>query len=185
MSNAERSISDLEAANAVTQMQYLTFLLQKERFAIAISHIKEIIQHCHLTIVPKMPDFISGVINLRGSVVPVVDLSSRFMGNKSKVAKRTCIVITEMAISDEEIQVVGVVVDAVDEVIDIPITEIEPSPTFGAKIRADFIEGMAKLEDEFVIILDISKVLTAEDLNMLGATEKLVENIADDSRIVE
>jgi len=161
-------VDDGETSNTVDHFQYLTFLLQKERFAIAISHIKEIIQHCHLTAVPKMPVFISGVINLRGSVVPVVDLSSRFIGKKSVVAKRTCIVITEMSISDEEKQIVGVVVDAVDEVIDIPTTEIEPAPTFGARIRADFIEGMAKLDDEFVIILDVSQVLSAEDLGLLG-----------------
>jgi purine-binding chemotaxis protein CheW len=148
------------------QQQYLTFVLGGEQFAIGILAIKEIIEYGQLTTVPMMPDFIRGVINLRGSVVPVVDLSSRFGGKQTEVTRRTCIVIIEV-MSENERQDIGVIVDAVNEVLDIASTEIEPAPTFGAKIRADFISGMGKVEGKFVIILNVDKVLSVQELAAL------------------
>lgn len=148
--------------------QYLTFLLGGEMYAIGILRIKEIIEYGHLTTVPMMPTFIRGVINLRGAVVPVVDLSARFGRQASQVTRRSCIVIIE-ASTGEETQDVGVVVDSVSEVLEIPATEIEPAPSFGARIRADFIQGMGKIDGKFVILLDVDKVLSVDEMAMLSA----------------
>jgi purine-binding chemotaxis protein CheW len=149
------------------EAQYLTFLLGSEMFAIDILGIKEIIEYGNLTSVPMMPEFIRGVINLRGAVVPVVDLSARFGRAASEVTRRSCIVIIE-AESEEEKQDIGVVVDSVSEVLEIPEAEIEPAPSFGAKIRTDFIKGMGKVKDKFVIILDANKVLSVDEMAMLS-----------------
>ena len=147
--------------------QYLTFLLGGEMFAIAILNIKEIIEYGSLTEVPMMPGFIRGVINLRGSVVPVVDLSSRFGRSRTEVSRRTCIVIIEVENGDEKHDI-GVMVDSVSEVLEIPRGEIEPPPAFGAKIRVDFMAGMGKVAGKFVIILNANKVLSVDELSMLG-----------------
>jgi purine-binding chemotaxis protein CheW len=147
--------------------QYLTFVLGSEMFAIDILGIKEIIEYGNLTSVPMMPAFIRGVINLRGAVVPVVDLSARFGRQASPVTRRTCIVIIE-ADNEGEKQDIGVVVDAVSEVLEIPDADIEQPPSFGARIRADFISGMGKVKEKFVIILDADKVLSVNELAMLS-----------------
>ena len=149
------------------EQQYLTFLLSGEMFAIAILNIKEIIEYGSLTEVPMMPGFIRGVINLRGSVVPVVDLSSRFGRSRTEVSRRTCIVIIEVENGDEKHDI-GVMVDSVSEVLEIPRSEIEPPPAFGAKIRVDFMAGMGKVAGKFVIILNADKVLSVDELSMLG-----------------
>lgn len=148
------------------QQQYLTFMLGGEVFAIGILAIKEIIEYGNLTEVPMMPDYIRGVINLRGSVVPVVDLSARFGRAGTALTRRTCIVIIEVA-TEEEKQVVGVVVDAVNEVLEIPAGQIEQPPSFGARIRTDFICGMGKVGGRFVIILNVGRVLSVDELAML------------------
>lgn len=155
-----------DAAQEEQQRQYLTFMLNSEIFAIGILRIKEIIEYGNLTEVPRMPDFIRGVINLRGAVVPVIDLGARFGKQAATVGRRTCIVIIEVAHEDEQ-QVVGVMVDAVNEVLDIPATEIEPAPSFGAKIRSDFIRGMGKVDGKFVIILNVDKVLSLDEISTL------------------
>lgn len=146
--------------------QYLTFSLGGEMFAVGILNVKEIIEYGNLTEIPMMPTFIRGVINLRGSVVPVIDLSARFGGKTTEISRRTCIVIVEVA--DEEMRHdIGIMVDAVSEVLDIPGSEIEPPPAFGAKIRADFIFGMGKVNGKFVIILSINKVLSVDEIAQL------------------
>lgn len=150
-----------------TPQQYLTFLLGGEMFAVGILNVKEIIEYGTVTGIPMMPPFIRGVINLRGAVVPVIDLSSRFGNHPSEVSRRTCIVIVEVSEGDER-QDIGIVVDAVSEVLEIPRTEIEPPPTFGAKIRADFITGMGKVGGRFVIILNVSQVLSVEEISLLS-----------------
>ena len=167
------------AAEQEEQQQYLTFMLGSEQFAIGILAIKEIIEYGQLTVVPLMPEFIRGVINLRGAVVPVVDLAARFGRKSSEVTMRTCIIIIEV-MADDETTVIGVVVDAVNEVLEIPAREIEPAPAFGAKIRTDFIQGMGKVDGKFVILLEVSSVLSVDDLAMLqnaghaaGAVEQL------------
>ncbi|MBZ0092690.1 MAG: chemotaxis protein CheW [Sulfuricellaceae bacterium] len=155
------------SAGQEQQSQYLTFLLSDEMFAIGILGIKEIIEYGSLTTVPMMPDFIRGVINLRGAVVPVVDLSARFGRESTPITRRSCVVIIEAG-TDGETQDVGVVVDAVSEVLEIPASEIEPPPSFGAKIRADFISGMGKVKDKFVIMLEVKRVLSVDEMAILS-----------------
>ncbi|MBT9498167.1 MULTISPECIES: chemotaxis protein CheW [Zoogloea] len=152
--------------------QYLTFLLGGEMFAVGILNIKEIIEYGAVTEIPMVPPFIRGVINLRGAVVPVIDLASRFGGKRSEISRRTCIVIIELTENDER-QDIGVVVDAVSEVLEIPVSEIEPPPSFGARIRADFIKGMGKVNGKFVILLEVDKVLSVDEISSLSriATE--------------
>ena len=147
--------------------QYLTFHLGGEVFAVGILAVKEIIEYATLTEVPMMPACVRGVINLRGSVVPVVDLSVRFGRTASQVSRRTCIVIVETVLHGERLDV-GVVVDAVDAVLDIPAADIGPAPAFGARIRADFIAGIGKVEGRFVILVDVNPVLALEDVVALA-----------------
>lgn len=148
--------------------QYLTFTLGGEMFAVGILNVKEIIEYGNLTEVPMMPGFIRGVINLRGAVVPVVDLAARFGGRVSEVQRRTCIVIVEVTQEEGARQDIGIMVDAVSEVLEIQAGDIEPPPSFGAKIRADFIAGMGKVGGKFVIILEIQKVLSVDEMALLA-----------------
>jgi purine-binding chemotaxis protein CheW len=154
--------------------QYLTFMLGGEAFGIGIMAIKEIIEFSGITEVPMMPDCIRGVINLRGAVVPVMDLAARFGRPLAVPGKRTCIVIVELdggaGGREGERQVTGVVVDAVSAVLDIPASEIEPAPSFGTRIRGDFIAGMGKLNGKFVILLNVANVLAVDALATLPAT---------------
>jgi purine-binding chemotaxis protein CheW len=147
--------------------QYLTFMLGGETFAIGILSIKEIIEYGQLTEVPRMPEFIRGVINLRGAVVPVIDLGARFGKPPANISRRTCVVIIEVQFEGEQ-HVVGVMVDAVNEVLDIPAEQVEPAPSFGANIRADFIQGMGKVEGKFVIILNVNHVLSLDEMSTLA-----------------
>lgn len=155
------------AVAAADRAQYLTFMLGGEVFAIGILAVKEIIEYGGLTTVPMMPDCIRGVINLRGAVVPVMDLAARFGRQPTEVGKRTCIVIVELETQGEQ-HVVGVVVDAVNAVLEIAASEIEPAPSFGAKIRTDFIEGMGKVNGKFVILLNVGNVLSADEIGALA-----------------
>ncbi|MCB6183963.1 chemotaxis protein CheW [Leeia sp. TBRC 13508] len=152
---------------AVAQ-QYLTFVLAGEMYAVGTISVKEIIEYGQLTTVPMMPSFIRGVINLRGAVVPVIDLGARFGGKQTEIHRRTCIVILEV-IQDQDTQVIGVIVDAVSEVLEIPINDIEPPPAFGAKIRTDFIAGMGKVNGKFVILLNVGQVLSVDEMSTLAA----------------
>ena len=159
--------------------QYLTFMLTGESYAINIQRIKEIIQYGELTEVPRMPDFIRGVINLRGAVVPVIDLSSRFRKAPTVVGRRNCIIIIEIEVGSET-QSIGVMVDSVNAVLEIPATEIEPAPKFGSNIHTDFIAGMGKIDGKFVIILNIQYVLSMDDMAALvavrsGSTAELMQ----------
>ena len=148
------------------QNQYLTFVLGRETFALGILSIKEILEYAAPTEIPMMPAFIRGVVNLRGAAVPVVDLCARFGRQSTPVTKKTCVVIVETRLGEES-HVIGVVVDAVNEVLEIPNSDIEPAPSFGASIRADFIQGMGKVRGKFVIILDVDRVLCVEEMEML------------------
>ena len=158
---------EVTAAADSAPQQYLTFTLGGEMFAVAILNVKEIIEYGTATEIPMMPAFIRGVINLRGAVVPVIDLSCRFGGKSTEVARRTCIVIIELR-DGEQKHDIGVMVGAVSEVLEIAQAEIEPPPSFGAKIRTDFINGMGKVNGKFVIILDVARVLSVEEIAMLS-----------------
>lgn len=149
--------------------QYLTFIVAGEVFGIAIAHIKEILEHRDPTPVPMMPPFMRGVINLRGKVVPVVDLSARFYQQPGQTTRRSCFVILELN-QEAAGQEIGVLVDAVSAVVDIPDEHIEPPPHFGARLRADFISGMGRMGERFVILLEVDKVLSIEELASLGGS---------------
>jgi purine-binding chemotaxis protein CheW len=153
--------------------QYLTFTLGGEMFAVSIVKIKEIIEYGQLTSVPMMPNFIRGVLNLRGQVAPVIDLQARLGRDSSAVGKRTCIVIVEVAGRQEgRGEVIGVVVDAVSEVLAIQRDQIERAPQFGANLRTDFIAAMAKIHERLVVILNLDKVLSIDELSsMVGWAE--------------
>jgi purine-binding chemotaxis protein CheW len=162
--------------------QYLTFTLGGEMFAVGILNVKEIIEYGNLTEIPMMPAFIRGVINLRGAVVPVVDLAARFGGKASEVQRRTCIVIVEVEQEDAKLDI-GIMVDAVSEVLEIQASDIEPPPSFGAKIRADFIAGMGKVAGKFVIILNIQRVLSVDEMASLASVSQTNIKAAQDAEL--
>jgi purine-binding chemotaxis protein CheW len=152
---------------AIAAGQFLTFMLSGKMYAFSIVQIKEILGYGLLTTVPMMPGYIRGVINLRGAVVPVVDLSARFGSTQSEVTKRSCIVIIEVNSGDGR-QDIGVITDTVSEVLSISAEDLTAPPMFGATIRTDFMAGMAKFKDKFVIILNVDKVLSVDELAMVG-----------------
>ena len=147
--------------------QFVTFNLGDEMCAIPLSGVKEIIEYGGVTPVPTMPAFIRGVINLRGRVVPVIDLSARLGRALSTPTRRTCIIIVEVE-GQEESQDMGVVVDNVNSISRIAAHDIEPAPSFGTKMRVDFINGMWRASDRFLIILDVGKVLSMEEISTLA-----------------
>jgi purine-binding chemotaxis protein CheW len=152
-----------ESKNRVHQAQYLTFQLAGEEYAVGILHVKEIITYGTLTIVPQTPPFIRGVINLRGSVVPVVDLALKFGLSVSPVTNRTCIVIVEASL-DGEPTVVGIIADSVSQVVELSADDVLPPPPFGTHVTTNFLRGMGKSGARFVLILDIDKVLCGAEL---------------------
>lgn len=143
--------------------QYLTFSLGEEIFAVSIRGVREIIQYPPITIMPLMPEFVRGVINLRGSVVPVIDLQARFGRAAASVGKKTCVIIFDAA-RDAERSDLGLMVDAVSEVIEIDGAQIEPPPNFGAVVRRDFISGVGKVGGRFVIILEPGRAFDMEEM---------------------
>lgn len=145
--------------------QYLVFMLNGETFAIDILQIREIIEYGSLTEVPMTPPTVRGVINLRGAVVPVIDLSARFGRARSTVGRRSCIVIVEVeGGGSAQRQTLGVLVDGVSEVLEIGGAEIEPAPSFGARIRTDFIAGMARVGGRFIVVLDVGRVFSVDEI---------------------
>lgn len=151
--------------------KYLTFSLAGEEYGIGILKIKEIIGMMPITTVPQTPAFVKGVINLRGKVIPVIDLRLRFHMNAIEYSERTCIIVVEITgVSGMMIQI-GIVVDAVSEVLNIRGADIEETPTFGTKLNTEYILGMAKVEGGVKILLDIDRVLSAEEINSLEQVE--------------
>ncbi|MEO5332668.1 MAG: chemotaxis protein CheW [Magnetococcus sp. YQC-5] len=152
--------------------QFLTFHLAKEVFAIDISKIKEVLEFTSLTKIPRTPDFMCGVINLRGSVVPVVDMRLKFGMPRSEKTVNTCIIIIDVT-QDDGTTVIGAMADSVKEVVELAPDQIEPPPKIGTGLRTDFIRGMGKQLDHFVILLDTDKVFSPTELSMLQATSKI------------
>ena len=150
--------------SAITETgQYLTFKLDGEIFALDISKVREVLDFTTITKVPQTPDFMLGVINLRGGAVPVVDMRLKFGMAATEMTVNTCIIITEIEI-DEETVVLGALVDSVQEVIDLDPDRIEPPPRIGARLKTKLIKGMARREDQFIILLDLDKIFSSEDL---------------------
>ena len=154
-------------------IQYLTFKLGDELFGVDVSKAREVLDYSEVTHVPQMPGYMLGVINLRGSVVPVINLRKKFGMADSEQTIDTCIIVIEIEI-DGDIIVVGTMVDAVQEVLDLTEAQIEPPPRLGTKLNTEFIKGMGNIEDQFLIILDIDRVFTAEELSVLEGQEKEV-----------
>ncbi|AOU98541.1 chemotaxis protein CheW [Acidihalobacter yilgarnensis] len=147
--------------------QYLSFTLGDETFAVNIKHIREIIEYEDVTTVPMMPAFLRGVINLRGRVVPVIDLAVRFGRASTEIQRRTCIVIIEISGAQTH-QDLGILVDSVNEVVEIAARSQERPPAFGAGLRNDFIEGIGKVDGRFIVVLDIDQALSVAEMSALA-----------------
>ena len=154
--------------------QYLTFNLQDEVFAVDISQVREVLELDKLTKVPQTPEMMRGVINLRGSVVPVIDMRLKFGMGETEKTVNTCIIIVEIAI-DEESTMIGALADSVQEVIDLEADQIEPPPKIGTRLNTEVIKGMGKRKDEFIIILDIEKIFTLDELALVLDAQEEVE----------
>lgn len=155
--------------------KYLSFVVGDETYAISILKVKEILEYGGVTPVPKMPKFLRGAINLRGHVVPVVDLATLLTDDNTEVSRRTCIIIVELKLESGYMDV-GLMIDAVSRVQDIDPDNIESAPSFGGKINTDYISGMGKTEDSFVILINVDNILSMEDVEKLSsATEKSSE----------
>jgi len=150
-------------AEVMETTQYLTFKLEGEIFALDISKVREVLDFTAITKVPRTPEFMRGVINLRGNVVPVVDMRLKFGMTKTENTVNTCIIIVEIHL-DGETTVLGALADAVQEVIELGSGQIEPAPKIGTRLKTDFIQGMGKQGEGFIIILDIDRVFSADEL---------------------
>lgn len=170
---AESAKSSAAAESAATQQdsragKYLTFVLAQEEYGVGILHVREILGMMPITPVPQTPEFVKGVINLRGKVIPVIDLRLKFRMVEAEYTQETCCIVVEV----EGIQM-GIIVDTVNEVMDVVADQVEDPPRFGTKVDTDFILGMGKIADRVKILLDINKVLKSEEL-------VIVEQLADE-----
>jgi len=167
------------SVQGITQTsQYLTFKLDNEIYAMDITTVREVLDIIQITKVPRMPDFMCGVINLRGSVVPVVDLRLKFGLDPAESLKRACIVIIEVVLDGEQ-TVLGILVDSVQEVISLEPEQIDPPPRIGTRLKTEFIKGMGKKDSEFIIILETIKVFSAEELAIVQAADDMPMEIPE------
>ena len=169
MSESGESIDQAIRKTTMIEGKYLTFILKEESYGIGILKVKEIIGMMPITSVPRTPDFVKGIVNLRGKVIPVLDLRLRFGMAPMDYTDRTCIIVVELD-KDGETIMVGIVVDAVSEVLNIKEEEIEETPAFGARIETSYIMGMAKVDKGVKILLDIDRVLSGDEVNALKKT---------------
>ncbi len=170
MANEIDAMDQAIKATTLTTGKFLTFTLKEEEYGIGILKVKEIIGMMPVTSVPRTPEFIKGVINLRGKVIPVVDLRLKFAMEAIDYTDRTCIIVVEIDSADATV-LIGIVVDAVSEVLNIKESEIEETPQFGTSLNTDYILGMAKMEGGVKILLDIDKVLSQQEISQ-------IENVA-------
>lgn len=162
------------AVETITETtQYLTFKLEDELFALDIGKVREVLDFTSITKVPRTPDYMRGVINLRGSVVPVVDLRLKFGMLQAEKTVNTCVIIVEVELGGEKV-VMGAMADAVQEVLDLEPDQIEPPPRIGTKLNIEFIKGMGKHAEQFIIILDIDKVFTQGELELVQEVDAAV-----------
>ncbi len=171
MGQVEKTMDQAIKATTIKTGKYLTFFLEDEEYGIGILKVKEIIGMMPVTSVPRTPEFVKGVINLRGKVIPVIDLRVKFGIESIPYTDRTCIIVVEIETNTGTV-LIGIVVDAVSEVLNINEEEIEETPTFGTKLETDYILGMAKMEGGVKILLNIDKVLNTDEISALqGETE--------------
>jgi purine-binding chemotaxis protein CheW len=161
----------MSTAGTATTTQYLTFKLADEIFALDISKVREVLDFTSITRVPRTPEFMRGVINLRGSVVPVADLRLKFGMTRTEKTVNTCVIIVEVTV-DNETTILGALADSVQEVLELGAENIEPAPKIGTRLNTEFIRGMGKQNETFIIILDIDKVFSSDELALVQATEK-------------
>jgi len=154
---------------------YLTFTLGDELFAVDVAKVREVLDYTSITKIPRTPEYMRGVINLRGSVVPVIDLRLKFGMSKTENKVNTCIIVLEIDL-EGEIIVLGALADAVQEVFELEPDQIEPAPRFGTRFRAEFLRGMGKRDERFIMILDIDKVFSSDELALVQEVEKAEQN---------
>jgi purine-binding chemotaxis protein CheW len=150
--------------------QYLTFTLDNEQYAIGVSKVREVLEHTKITKLPRTAEFMKGIINLRGAGVPVIDLRLKFGLQETPITKDTSIIVMEVESQDGTV-VVGALADSVHEVIEIDEKSVEPAPRFGTRLAAEFIKGVGKKDDLFIIILDIDRIFNAEDISVISASK--------------
>ena len=155
----------------ITTQQYVTFRLGDEQFGVAVARAREILSLVQITKVPQTPDYLLGVINLRGQVVPVVDLRVKLGLPKNEVTRDSCIIVMEVQVEGEVITVGGRA-DSVREVLELRDDLIEPPPRMGTRLRTDFISGMGKVDEQFLILLEIDRVFSSEELAMVQSAEE-------------
>jgi purine-binding chemotaxis protein CheW len=160
----------MSVSEITTTRQYLTFKLGEEVFATDVAQVREVLDFTSITKIPRTPEFMSGVINLRGNVVPVVDLRLCFEMSKTEKTVNTCIIVVEVLL-DGESTVIGALADSVEEVVDLEPDQIQPAPRIGTQVRTDFIKGMGKRDSQFIMILDIDRVFSTEDLSAVRSAE--------------
>jgi purine-binding chemotaxis protein CheW len=158
--------------------QYLTFKLAEEVYALDIGKVREVLEFTSVTKVPRTPEFMRGVINLRGGVVPVVDMRLKFGMSRTEKSINTCVVIVEIDVDGEK-TVLGAMVDSVQEVIELEPSMIEPPPRIGLRLKTDFIRGMGRHNEQFLIILDIDRVFSTDELMLVQETGKAAETVAE------
>lgn len=158
----------MAATNTEAAAQYLTFTLDEELFALDIAKVREVLEFVGVTKVPRTPEFMRGVINLRGNVVPVVDLRLKFGMSRTEKSVSTCVIITDVEV-DGETTVLGALADSVQEVLDLEPSQIDPPPRIGTRLDTGFIRGMGKRDDQFLILLDIDRVFSAQELDLVQA----------------
>lgn len=166
----------MSVAGITKTRQYLTFTLGDEHFALDVANVREILEFTGVTKVPQTPEFMRGVINLRGSVVPVMDMRLKFGMSITEKAVDTCVIVAEVSLEGET-TVLGALVDSVQEVFELEPEQIEPAPRIGTKLRTEFIRGMGKRDEQFIIILDVDKVFSSEELAILSQTENVKEKM--------
>lgn len=163
----------------LTTSQYLAFKLEDETFAFDISKVREVLEFVSVTKVPQTPEMMKGVINLRGSVVPVIDMRVKFGMHEAEKTVNTVIIIIEVTI-DEELTLIGALVDSVKEVMDLDSEHVEPPPSIGTQLNTTYIKGMGKKDSEFIIILDIENIFSTEELNIMQSAFEEVDEDASD-----
>ena len=159
--------------------QYLSFNLADEVFALDIGKVREVLEFTTVTKVPQTPDFMRGVINLRGGVVPVIDMKLKFRMGETEKAINTCVIITEVELEGGETTVLGALADSVQEVFDMQEDEIEPAPKIGTQLNTEFLKGMGKKDDEFILLLDIDKVFNLAEIEAINGSKDNIDDIID------
>lgn len=168
---ARKDKKEIDLSQGLTGGKFLTFSLAGEDYGLEILKVQEIIGVMNITPIPRTPDFVKGVMNLRGKIIPVIDLRSKFGMDEIEQTEETCIIVVQVVRSDRHLTM-GVVVDRVSEVVDITTKQIEGAPSFGTAVDTDYILGMGKLDDKVVILLDVDRVLTSGEIKMVEKATK-------------